>query len=419
MKKKCANCDIFRLDNLTSLYRREFFLQMYSIRKIFNGGKYLLCVCDIDKFKVFNDKYGHIAGDFILRKFAESILSSLGKGEFAGRFGGEEFVVVLKKSHERVAEFFNSVRERCRNNIFKEEKLPDITFSMGISETEEFYSSFEKADQAMYFSKKTGRDRFTFFRDIKLNIHTENISLISESEKGKLLFGIIGIKELRKDRYLFGDIYIKRQFTEIMDFIRKNINCYDIFIYRNECVCFSVHGSDRKESEKIRDKLDSEYAGIYGIFNLYPGLTEFRYIFSDTYDAFLCHDLFNKNRGIVFYDRKVMRITGEYFFRAGNFSKSYRIYRRAFFLNRKNDIAFNNLISSMIKTGKMKSAEILCIRNSWADSYAEYFINLSNIMYKSSRFEDCHIILIKGLEKFPDNPILLNNLKEIRCILNI
>ena len=417
IKKKCRNCDYLRYDPLTGLYRKEFFVLMYSRRKMSKSKKFVLCVCDIDFFKNFNDRFGHIAGDFVLSKFSSEINGNLKNGEFSGRFGGEEFVVILENSLCRIDEFFNAVRTNCQNIVFNGKELPDITFSMGVSYTDEFYDSFEKADQAMYFSKTNGRDRYSFFWDIKLNQEPIDKKILKTPNK-RLLFGIVALKDLKKNKYLYGYDFIIRQYSEILDFIKRNNLDSEVFIYKDECICFTITGINRENANLLKSDLKKKFPDIYGIFNFYPGITEFKFLFNDTYDAFMTHDLYNQNKGIVFLDKKVVRITGEYFFKSGNFKKAYRIYRRSYFLEKKNSIAVINLSSSMIKTDKYKSAIIILENNTWADDHCDYYINLGFCLYKAKKYEKCLDVLLSGRIKFPENSILKNNIKEIECLLN-
>ncbi|MCK9225490.1 MAG: GGDEF domain-containing protein [Candidatus Muirbacterium halophilum] len=417
IKKKCRNCDYLRFDPLTGLYRKEFFILMYSRRKMNKGKKFVLCVCDIDLFKNFNDKYGHIAGDFVLSKFSSEIIKNLKNGEFAGRFGGEEFVVILENSEIRIKEFFNSISDNCKENEFEGEILPEITFSMGVSYTDEFYSSFEKADQAMYFSKKNGRNKYSCFWNIKLNEKVQSKNILNIDNK-KLLFGILALKDVKKNYYLYGSAFINRQYQNILDFVKNNFDNSEVFIYKNECICMTMIGVNREKANIIKKQLIEKYKDIYGVFNLYPGITEFKFIFNDTYDAFLTHDLYNQNKGIVFLGKRVVRITGEYFFKSGNFEKAYKIYRRSYFFEKKNQIAINNLASCMLKIGKEKSAVILLEKNNWANNHCEYFINLANCYYRIRDFEKCHSVLKNGIRIYPQNTILINNIKEIECLLN-
>ncbi len=66
-----------------------------------NNSKFALLFFDIDKFKIYNDKYGHDAGDFVLKNIAKKIKHEIDKNDFAGRFGGDEFVIIKKNYNDK------------------------------------------------------------------------------------------------------------------------------------------------------------------------------------------------------------------------------------------------------------------------------------------------------------------------------
>ncbi|MDD2310349.1 MAG: GGDEF domain-containing protein [Desulfuromonadaceae bacterium] len=119
---------------------------------------------DIDHFKKVNDIYGHLAGDMVLGKVAAMMDKTLRKTEFCGRYGGEEFLVVLTQTDCKRA--LNAV-ERVRGNI-ECLTFPDIdtsfkvTVSIGLAEYrkgEVVNDAIARADKAMYRAKGIGRNR--------------------------------------------------------------------------------------------------------------------------------------------------------------------------------------------------------------------------------------------------------------------
>ncbi|MDR2517499.1 MAG: diguanylate cyclase [Spirochaetaceae bacterium] len=129
-----------------------------------------LMVIDVDKFKVFNDNYGHLAGDRVLEFIARAINKSVRTDDVPSRFGGEEFTILLPNT---TAESAFLVAERLRDNIATmsvpwEAALPQVTISLGIASftrdtnagTDEI---IHRADEALYRSKETGRNRTTIW----------------------------------------------------------------------------------------------------------------------------------------------------------------------------------------------------------------------------------------------------------------
>ena len=163
-------------DALTNLFNRRY-LEETLERELARAARevYPLCIVmmDIDHFKDVNDTYGHEAGDLVLKTLAETVMSQSRHGDFACRFGGEEFVLVMPNitidiARERVGSLHRSISSL--NIPFGRFNL-NITMSMGISwypkhgETKE--DLLRSADRALYVAKNTGRNRVAVYRDPK------------------------------------------------------------------------------------------------------------------------------------------------------------------------------------------------------------------------------------------------------------
>ncbi len=154
-------------DELTGLYNRRHLLELLDYEKNRSsrgGGLFCLCILDIDHFKKVNDIHGHLTGDKVLRTVATMIDKTLRNTEFCGRYGGEEFLIVLTQTDIKGALI---AAERVRNNIEKA-PFPDIgsdfkvTVSIGLSEyqiQEDVDKIIARADEALYRAKKGGRNR--------------------------------------------------------------------------------------------------------------------------------------------------------------------------------------------------------------------------------------------------------------------
>lgn len=124
-----------------------------------------LLMIDVDHFKKVNDQYGHLVGDQVLTQLALRLVNSLRQQDVAGRFGGEEFTIILPETTLSGARILaERIRESIAKNPFpaKQIELP-ITISIGIAEyTDAVHSGsqlLEMADQALYQAKNTGRNR--------------------------------------------------------------------------------------------------------------------------------------------------------------------------------------------------------------------------------------------------------------------
>lgn len=124
-----------------------------------------LVMFDIDHFKPVNDTYGHLAGDEVIRHTAQITRSSIRQSDSAGRYGGEEFGIILPETD---AENARIICERIRESIEKstvETSAGNITYtiSMGIAqltdEPENYMQWMQKADEALYAAKESGRNK--------------------------------------------------------------------------------------------------------------------------------------------------------------------------------------------------------------------------------------------------------------------
>lgn len=128
------------------------------------GGELLLVVLDVDHFKRVNDQFGHLAGDKVLRLIAQQVSRRLRKSDFIGRFGGEEFVVLMPgTSVDKAAIVLEELRVGIENSPFhfKNERVT-ITISIGFTDfrrDDTLEQVFERADQAMYRAKGDGRNQ--------------------------------------------------------------------------------------------------------------------------------------------------------------------------------------------------------------------------------------------------------------------
>ncbi len=155
-------------DELTQLpNRRAFFKRIEDEVSRVQRYEYPLCLAliDLDSFKAINDRYGHTAGDEVLRNFAERALSGFRHHDLASRYGGEEFAVILPNTDLAGAQrALEKVRGRTSQCTFQYDgnTFPIPTFSAGIAHYaagEPPASFIERADKALYRAKRLGRNR--------------------------------------------------------------------------------------------------------------------------------------------------------------------------------------------------------------------------------------------------------------------
>jgi diguanylate cyclase (GGDEF)-like protein len=153
------------VDALTGLLNRRSLADVIS-EKVLTGESFAVLFVDIDHFKSINDKFGHAAGDDVLKAVAECLKRGMRLGDYCGRYGGEEFVMVAPAFMTDQA---YTLAERHRNAIasLRHPELPDqqqVTVSIGAAlfEAEGGETSddlLERADAALYMAKTTGRNR--------------------------------------------------------------------------------------------------------------------------------------------------------------------------------------------------------------------------------------------------------------------
>ncbi|MGJ8679385.1 diguanylate cyclase [Paraglaciecola sp.] len=159
---------ISRIDGLTELYNRRYWEEQFVLefkRDKRSDSPSSLLMMDIDHFKKVNDTYGHPAGDAVIKGVAGVIRKAIRETDLAGRYGGEEFVVILPDTPIANVEY---VAQRIRRLVEKLVIIHDeveikCTISIGVagfeSEFKDYTQWLNQADQALYQAKKAGRNQ--------------------------------------------------------------------------------------------------------------------------------------------------------------------------------------------------------------------------------------------------------------------
>jgi len=157
-------------DRLTGLYNRghwEGSLKAAYARHQRYGNALSLVMLDIDHFKHVNDTYGHQAGDKVIEQLAQLLREHARESDVAGRYGGEEFGVVLSDTDQAGARIFAERLRQAVEQLLVQYNSQDIRFtiSLGVADlsapANDHAELIARADQALYTSKKTGRNRVT------------------------------------------------------------------------------------------------------------------------------------------------------------------------------------------------------------------------------------------------------------------
>jgi diguanylate cyclase (GGDEF)-like protein len=159
-------------DSLTKIYNRRRFFELAE-QEFERSRRYTrplsVIMLDIDHFKRVNDTYGHAVGDLVLETLANLVQKSLREVDVFARYGGEEFVILLPETTSIEAQL---TAERIRQLISRTpiqsgSNTIEITISFGVVELEDTCRNIEelldRSDQAMYHSKRTGRNRVSIW----------------------------------------------------------------------------------------------------------------------------------------------------------------------------------------------------------------------------------------------------------------
>jgi diguanylate cyclase (GGDEF)-like protein len=157
-------------DGLTGLFNHTYFYQQidFEVRRYVRYGALVsLVLIDIDDFKEVNDTYGHPEGDKILAAMGRTIMRGARDSDICCRYGGEEFAVILPLTDVHEADI---IADRLKTEL--PERLPDrrtVTVSIGVTccgrRTETYQDLVEKADDALYEAKRSGKNRVVVVAD--------------------------------------------------------------------------------------------------------------------------------------------------------------------------------------------------------------------------------------------------------------
>ena len=164
-------------DELTGTHNRRHLIKLIETEKERTarlGHLFCLCLLDIDFFKRINDTYGHSTGDMVLREFARTVQRQIRETDAFGRYGGEEFLLMLPET--AVDEALN-LAERVRISIEKMGfgAMPDLatTVSIGVAQCrlgESIAQTMARADEALYLAKSGGRNRVVNYDDADVKL---------------------------------------------------------------------------------------------------------------------------------------------------------------------------------------------------------------------------------------------------------
>jgi diguanylate cyclase (GGDEF)-like protein len=181
--------DLASKDALTNIFNRRYFMELaagHIERSLRMGSPCFISIYDLDHFKAVNDKFGHLAGDMVLKETAARVKKAIRPYDIFGRYGGEEFILLMSDVSE--ANIFNAV-ERLRLAIcnspveFEGRQIP-VSASFGIAPVAlqvpvDIQTATKHADEALYQAKEGGRNRVVVYGEE----HMSNISILGKTEE--------------------------------------------------------------------------------------------------------------------------------------------------------------------------------------------------------------------------------------------
>lgn len=160
--------NLSKVDGLTLVYNKGYLMEVLSVEyescQRYNGVLSVMMI-DLDHFKVVNDTYGHVVGDEVLKRVAAILKDHSRRSDIVGRFGGEEFLIILRFTILKDANAHaESLRQKIENMVIETEKGPlRLTSSFGVAEfdlnTKGELNLIKKADEALYRAKSGGRNK--------------------------------------------------------------------------------------------------------------------------------------------------------------------------------------------------------------------------------------------------------------------
>jgi len=167
MLKENSRLDVYAtydpLTNLLNIRSTDQQLQIIYDAHYHDEDAFSLIMCDIDHFKNVNDTYGHDVGDFVLKEVAQIIKSQVREKDIVGRWGGEEFLIVVHDCKLNTLVLAERIRASIENHVYKYNSYElNVTITLGVSSyhaNSNIASLVKSADMKLYRGKKNGRNQ--------------------------------------------------------------------------------------------------------------------------------------------------------------------------------------------------------------------------------------------------------------------
>lgn len=219
----------------TGLYNKRA-IQEYAVEKIQEGTELYLAMIDVDDFKRINDSFGHMFGDEVLSKVSEIMRGVIDSRGMVGRFGGDEFMLVLDGISSET-ELRRILKTISKNMQWEFQDIKDtlaITTSCGIAcfpkDASSFEELFKKADKALYVAKEKGKNRYIIYDEAKHGIVAD--AAVSERSIGiKATAGDDTKAAVMSDLVLLLNTRGRDAFKDTMKMLRSYLDVDGIAVY--------------------------------------------------------------------------------------------------------------------------------------------------------------------------------------------
>ena len=255
----------YAFDSLTKVLNREM-ITTYLSYLIQKGKPFTVALCDIDNFKNVNDNYGHMTGDEVLSIFAKHIEESVGNSGVVGRYGGDEFMVILEgiTEYNDVWGVFHNINMNATKLTFKNVDDLTVTLTTGISryplDATTYDDLLETADKALYRGKKKGRNCFIIY------LAAKHSKILLKSDKEKTFSSMDMLANVFK--ILTMERPLKQSFESILQYFSSYLMVDYICIQsHNKVCCELVHPlSKSKDYGFIKNELFTKEMNGNGLF---------------------------------------------------------------------------------------------------------------------------------------------------------
>ena len=244
-------------DGLTGLLNKETITDFAKQRINIIKSECSIVVLDIDKFKEYNDAFGHQYGDNVLVNVSKAIKNAVMQYGEVGRFGGDEFLIVINSADEEIVRMVcRSIRLAIQWSLPVENPDVAITCSMGISRYplngDSFEKLFELADKCLYLAKDKGRNCYIIYRSI---IHDKKFESFDERNDNIVSGKLFHEKSVYEGKIL-ESLYEKKDYKLALELLYEYVGVNQITLYDSLLIPILKLGGPKNIREELLKKND-------------------------------------------------------------------------------------------------------------------------------------------------------------------